>query len=48
MELLYSIVRCWLHGFGTKTGAEEWYRRHCIRENLTYYLGSQRRPRGDL
>ena len=51
MAELYMIVRqclyCWLHGFGTKTGGEAWLRKQGIKENLTFYLGSQRRPRDE-
>jgi len=43
MTLIFKILRCWLHGFKTKTGGELWLRRCGIKENLKFKADSQRR-----
>ena len=45
LHLIIQCFICWFHGFETKTGWEEFLRVQGIKENKTYYLGSQRNPR---
>jgi hypothetical protein len=46
IRLILQIVFCLKHGFQTKTGAEAWFKRQCLSENLSYQKDSQRRQDG--
>jgi hypothetical protein len=43
LHLIISCIICWCHGFSTKTGAEPWFVKRCVKENLSYPKESQRR-----
>ena len=43
MNLIFDILRSWLHGFKTKSGSELWLKRQGNYENSHYPADSQRR-----
>lgn len=45
MHLTLSILYCWTHGFGTKTGAELFILEAAKKENRQFPRGSQRNPK---
>jgi len=46
IKLLIRCLFCWIHGFKTKTGAENWLKRQVMWENNQFKKYSQRRGPG--
>jgi hypothetical protein len=46
-HLLTQCFICWLHGFGTKTGGEQFLYDQALKENARQPVGSQMNPSFD-